>query len=367
MKILPFFLPQFHPIEENDRWWGKGFSEWTNVAKSKPRFKGHRQPRIPADMGFYDLRLKDTRDAQKALAKKYLIDGFIYYHYWFSGKRLLNQPFDSDMSAGEIDIPIALCWANETWSRRWDGQEYDVLIKQDYSEDDDLNHALWLCAAFQNTNYLRINDKPLFIIYRPYDHPDINKFLELCDLECSKAGIASPFFLGVKNIFTDSELILKNPISRMDGWIDFQPNKTDFPHADTAVDYIASLASKILPDAIYQNIKGSVNAVRKINYENLVRKKVLELSRMAPNTFPCVFPSWDNSARRRSSVCIQNDDPKLFEDWSRAAIRHVNSNYSEDRQILFVNAWNEWAEGCYLEPDSELGHAFLTAIKNARN
>src|SRR5258706_10474827 len=171
-RLLAFYLPQFHPIPENDEWWGKGFTEWTNVAKAGPLFPGHYQPHVPADLGFYDLRLPAARAAQAEMAKKYGIFGFCYWHYWFNGRRLLNQPFDEVLSSGEPDFPFCLAWANENWTRRWDGEDQEVLLGQNYAQDDDTAHIQWLIKAFHDRRYIKINGKPLLIVYRAQLFPN---------------------------------------------------------------------------------------------------------------------------------------------------------------------------------------------------
>src|SRR5881275_2844289 len=172
VRTIAFYLPQYHPIPENDAWWGKGFTEWTNVAKARPLFRGHYQPHLPADLGFYDLRLPEVRAAQAVLAREYGIDGFCYYHYWFSGKRLLNRPFDEVLTSGEPDFPFCLCWANENWTRRWDGKDADILLSQSHTPEDDLAFIQHIEPMLLTKNYIRIAGKPMVLVYRPSLFPD---------------------------------------------------------------------------------------------------------------------------------------------------------------------------------------------------
>ena len=188
-RIIAIYLPQFHPIPENDNIWGKGFTEWNNVAKGKKRFIGHYQPRYPADLGYYDLRLPEIREQQATLAKKNNIDGFCYYHYWFNGKRLLNKPLDAVLTSGKPDFPFMLCWANENWTKAWDGKNNDIIVHQDYSLEDDLNHIRFLLNIFEDPRYIRIDNKPVFAIYKSHLFPDIEQTLRVWREEAMKKGI----------------------------------------------------------------------------------------------------------------------------------------------------------------------------------
>ncbi len=188
-RLLAFYLPQFHPIPENDEWWGRGFTEWTNVTRARPLFPGHYQPQLPADLGFYDLRLPESRLAQAELARAHGIGAFCYYHYWFNGRRILQRPFDEMLSSGQPDFPFCLCWANENWTRAWDGMEREVLLGQRYSAEDDLDHIRWLCNAFADPRYLRINGRPLFLVYRIEDLPDPAATAERWRAEARALGI----------------------------------------------------------------------------------------------------------------------------------------------------------------------------------
>jgi hypothetical protein len=189
VRLIAFYLPQFHPIPENDDWWGKGFTEWRNVVQAKPLFPGHYQPHLPADLGFYDLRVPETRQAQADLAREYGIHGFCYYHYWFKGRRLLERPFNEVLTSGQPDFPFCLCWANESWTRAWDGQSGVILMKQEYSEEDDYQHIRWLSNVFRDKRYIRYEGKPLFLVYRVRDLPNPLQTTEIWRNEARRAGI----------------------------------------------------------------------------------------------------------------------------------------------------------------------------------
>src|SRR5262249_47266129 len=218
---VAFYLPQFHPIPENDEWWGPGFTEWTNVAKARPRYRGHYQPHAPADLGYYDLRLAETRRQQAALARAHGIDAFCYYHYWFGGKRLLERPFDEVLASGDPDFPFMLCWANENWTRRWDGQENAVLARQQYSADDDRAHGRWLATAFRDERYVRVDGKPMFLVYRASQLPDPKRTTQIWREEAAKAGVGELYLCRVESFGSEHG----DPAALgFDAAVDFQPN-----------------------------------------------------------------------------------------------------------------------------------------------
>src|SRR5690242_15190569 len=202
-RLIAFYLPQYHPIPENDLWWGKGFTEWTSVAKAKPLFRKHYQPHLPADLGFYDLRLPETRSAQAQLARENGIYGFCYYHYWFNGKLLLERPFNEVLASSQPDFPFCLCWANENWTRAWDGLEHDILVAQEYDAEDDRRHIHWLVEAFRDRRYIRVNGKPLLLVYRVSNLPDPLQTASLWREEAHKLGIGDIYLATVESFPKD--------------------------------------------------------------------------------------------------------------------------------------------------------------------
>jgi lipopolysaccharide biosynthesis protein len=354
IKVIAFYLPQYHPIPENDEWWGKGFTEWTNVAKAKPLFKGHYQPHLPADLGFYDLRLPEARQAQADLAREYGIHGFCYYHYWFNGKRLLERPFNEILSSGKPDFPFCLCWANENWTRRWDGQDQEILAEQVYSQEDDRLHIQWLSKAFQDPRYIRIDGKPLFLVYRTSKIPDPSKTAKVWREEAHKLGIGDIFLCKVES-FSDEH---SDPsLIGFDASVEFQP---DWQQLGLPLqrDRRSELARKL-------GIANRTYAENNIfEYETMIERM---LAKPVPNypRFPCVTPSWDNTARRKiDATILQNSTPEAYERWLTEVIKKSRFNEFNEK-FIFINAWNEWAEGNHLEPCQKWGHAYLEATHRA--
>lgn len=340
-RPIAFYLPQFHPTPENDRWWGKGFTEWTNVARARPRFTGHYQPHIPADLGFYDLRLAEVREAQASLARQYGVSGFCYYHYWFHGKRLLSLPLDAILKERRPDFPFCLCWANEDWTRTWDGNQAAILIKQEYSLEDDRRHMNWLARVFEDPRYIRVHGKPIFLVYRASKLPEAMVTAEIWRDTARRMGVGEIHLCNVES-FPEEKI---NPLEiGFDSAVEFQP---DWGNLGEPVAHLKDVEQRVF------------------NYATFAKRQMAKPS--APYVrFPCVAPSWDNSARRLAgAVTMAPPDPDGYRNWLRHAISLSTQPGSETEGIVFVNAWNEWAEGNHLEPDQRMGHAYLQATLDA--
>jgi hypothetical protein len=362
-RAIAFYLPQFHPTPENDEWWGRGFTEWTNVVAGTPRFKGHGQPHLPADLGFYDLRVPETRQQQADLARAAGIEAFCYYHYWFKGKRLLNRPLDEVLGSGAPDFPFCLCWANQTWSRAWSGREHDVLVRQDYDDADNAEHIAWLCEVFADPRYLRVEGRPLFAIYLPEDIPGVSRVLRQWRSACVDRIGVEPWFCGVHTGFSSLDTVGIRALG-FDGVIEFEPNRRHFPGARNATGHAVSLLQRMLPvawyDALRQNRWLGKRNVNTIVDDAAYVDRTRQRAPLDGTTYPVVFPSWDNSVRRTSATIIENHDAELYRRWLDDAVSRVAERVPEHR-LVFLNAWNEWAEGCHLEPDKRHGLAFLDA------
>lgn len=354
IRTIAIYLPQFHPFPENNEWWGKGFTDWTNVTKAKPLFKNHYQPHLPTDLGFYDLRLEQSRSDQAALAREYGIYGFCYYHYWFNGKRLMHEPLDAMLKTGLPNFPFMYCWANENWTRRWDGDEQKVLIKQNYSEADDIKHIHFLCKnVFSDSRYIKVNGKPFFAVYRPKLFPDIRKTLQIWRNEAQKLGIGE-LYIGYMQGFNLKE----NPADLgFDVAIDFQPDFYNTPSPDTG-NIIDKVFDKLkIKTSVYKNH-------RLINYQNYVNM-MKQLPKPGYKQYSSVTPMWDNSSRRKEGAFIlKGATPELYENWLNHILKTFNP-YSAEENFIFINAWNEWAEGNHLEPCTKWGRRYLEATKRA--
>jgi lipopolysaccharide biosynthesis protein len=358
IRAIAFHLPQYHPVPENDEWWGKGFTEWTNVAQARPLFPGHYQPHLPADLGFYDLRLPEARAAQAALAQAYGIYGFCYYHYWFSGKRILERPVNDILKSGEPDFPFCICWANENWTRTWDGQEKAVLLEQKYSEADDRAHIRSLADTFRDPRYIRIDGKPLFLVYRTSKLPDPKRTSEIWREEARAMGLGELFLCRVESFAADCASL--NPLEiGFDAAVGFQP---DGRHVGENL-YRNKLIQKLDRVGIDLKRYGENNNI--FSYARLVENAIADDRPLPYQKFPCVTPQWDNSARRKSGALIfDGSTPELYEKWLRTTIERVKCD-RPDENIVFINAWNEWGEGNHLEPCQKWGRSYLEATKRA--
>jgi lipopolysaccharide biosynthesis protein len=349
VRALAFYLPQYHPTAENDAWWGTGFTEWRNVSQARPLFRGHHQPHVPADLGFYDLRLPETRAAQAQLARDHGITGFCYYHYWFAGRRVLDRPFREVLASGEPDFPFCLCWANEDWTRAWDGRSGERLLLQEYSEDDDRRHIRSLLAAFADRRYLRVDGKPLFLVYRANRLPDANRTTDVWREEAAAGGIGDLYLCRV-----DADDNRGDPIALgFDAGVDFQP----------AFARLGQPLRRRLPVRAIRRLHGSRSPYRKhriFDYRAVV-DDMLARDPVPYRRFPCVTPGWDNTPRReRNGVVLRESSPAEYERWLRAVVEEFEP-FGPDENLVFLNAWNEWAEGNHLEPCRRWGRGYLEA------
>ena len=354
MRTLAFHLPQFHPTSRNDEWWGKGFTEWTNVARARPVVPGHYQPHLPADLGFYDLRLPEARAAQAALAKNYGINGFCYYHYWFSGERILERPVNDIVASGEPNFPFCLCWANENWTRTWDGLNSQVLLSQKYSDKDDQRHIEALLPYFADARYIRLAGRPLFLVYRSELLPNPQRTAEIWRTAAQRAGLGDLFLARVESFTQNVE---PGDIG-FDAAVEFAPDwmNTGQLHY-TKLQHILSYIG-LFPQGYFKH--------RFIDYCEMV-SRMLAKSDTAYTRYRCVTPGFDNSARRKKDATILlNASPEKYQEWLTTIARGelINSRPT-DEKIVFINAWNEWGEGNHLEPDQNWGHSYLEATRNA--
>lgn len=355
-KIIAYYLPQYHTIPENDKWWGKNFTEWTNVRKAKPVFPGHDQPKLPLE--YYDLADPTTIHDQIELAKKYNIHGFCFHYYWFAGKRLLELPIENYLqdASPQADFPFMLCWANEDWTRTWDGKSGEILIGQKHSVADHRRAAKDLLRYFQDPRYIKVNNKPALIIYRVELIKELQKFKDILEAEAAKVGIP-----GIHLISTTASYRFDPDLSGMvqhvcDGVAEFPPH-TGFDNAikpvnvDTSTDFTGFAYDYVH----YKNrhLQG---------YDELLNTK-LETA-----YYPGCFPGWDNTARRPDSshICVGNS-PEQFEEWITAGIQYTNKKNTSQDNFIFINAWNEWAEGAVLEPTVTDGYNYVHAVSKAYN
>ena len=346
VKLIAFYLPQFHQIPENDKWWGEGFTEWTNVKKAIPQFKGHYQPHIPGELGYYNLTNKEVMKRQIELAKQYGIYGFCFHHYWFAGKRLLEKPVNMLIENKDLDIPFCLCWANENWTRRWDGLDNEVLIAQKHSPEDDINFIEDISKYFNDTRYIKIDEKPVLIIYRIELFPNPEDTIVRWRKWMEDHGYKGIYLIGAQGF------ACKNPTKYgLDAAVEFPPNGM------YKYNYISSQVSFKNP-----NFKGNI-----VDYSYYVNNKLyLKEDKEKYNLFKTIIPSWDNTPRRgNKSTIFYNSSPELYKQWLKDIIIYTKTKKNKDEQFVFINAWNEWGEGAYLEPDVKYGYSYLNSTKEA--
>lgn len=351
-RVIALYLPQFHPTDENDLWWGKGFTEWTNVAKARPLFKGHYQPHIPADLGFYDLRLSETREAQAKLAAQYGIEGFCYWHYWFgNGKKLLERPFEEVLKSRKPDFPFCLSWANHSWQKKlWDyDRKGDVMLQEQlYPGDKDIiEHFNYVLPAFLDHRYITVDGKPLFGIYAPLDYPDVSHFIEVWQILAQEHGLKGIYFVGQGNV-RNHDIVLSKGFDAVN---------------DNSVLEILNNVS--LPKKIYLKLKARLFKHPIVfQYSDAAKYWHNSINRSL-NTIPTIAPNWDHTPRSHNKgIVLNNSTPQAFK---RQVLKTIDiiSDKPEEYKLVFLKSWNEWGEGNYIEPDIQYGHQYLEALYDA--
>ena len=351
-RFLAFYLPQFHRIAENDAWWGEGFTEWTNVRRGTPLFAGHHQPHVPASqLGYYDLRDPVTRELQAELACAHGIDGFVYYHYWFAGRRLLERPFDAVLSSGEPALPFCLCWANESWTSSWNAHDpTTVLVAQQYSDDDDRAHIRWLANAFSDPRYIRVDGKPLFLVYHASAMPDARRTADIWREEARRLGFAGVYLCRVESFDRGDPETLG-----FDAAVEFWPNWTRMGPRLRLVDRELTDAGRVA--------EGEASVIL-LSYP-VAMELAARHSAVPYKRFPCVMTGWDNTPRRGSrGTAFVGSSPQRYAAWLQATMARFEP-YGQGQNFVFINAWNEWAEGAHLEPDQRWSTEYLEAHRRA--
>lgn len=373
-RVLALYLPQFHPIPKNDEWWGPGFTEWTNVAKAKPLFRGHCQPRIPADLGFYDLRLPEVREQQAQLAREAGIEGFCYYHYWFgNGRQLLERPFNEVLESGKPDFPFCLCWANHDWTNKtWKKgsslRRDSMIMKMEYSMEDHVTHFFHLLSAFRDPRYVTVDGKPIFCIWAPDDIPDVDQFIALWQKLARENGLPGIHFVGytnnAKGRTADGKLSLWD--TKQAGNIYKGVLGKGFDAVMSSGMFRAqSMCHSTLSMLWYYITKNTfLPTSNRTDYEKVMRNYYVEEDAWE-NVYPTLLPQWDRTPRAGSKTnLLTGATPEKFQRSVEEAVELIQDKDPEHR-ILFLKAWNEWGEGNYVEPDTQYGHGFLQAIRNA--
>ena len=360
-RVLAYYLPQFHPIPENDAWWGKGFTEWTNVGKAKPLFPGHYQPHVPADLGYYDLRVPETREAQAQMAREAGIEGFVYWHYWFgNGKRLLERPFNEVLASGKPDFPFALAWANQTWQGFNFGvnNERNVLIEQIYPGDEDyIAHFNAVLPAFLDKRYITCEEKPIFIIYMPDEIPNVTHFLSLWRELAIKNGLKGIYFIS-------------HDMNRLTEKAAQSTYNKRIAQGFDGVNYVNLMRYNL------QELPFWFRVARKLFHKNQKLRLIPEIKPYdtevfktalddIENVFPTIVPDWDHTPRSGvNGIALVGSTPEKFGSIAKEMVTRI-SRKPEEKRFLFIKSWNEWAEGNYMEPDLRWGTRYLDNLQNA--
>ena len=371
VKLVALYFPQLHAIPENDEWWGEGFTDWVNVRKANPQFKGHFQPRVPLDNRYYDQSQMETLMWQIALAKKYGVHGFCHYHYWFDGKQLLETPTNMMLESKELDFPFCLAWANETWSRRWDGQDHHILQEQTHLPDKAMweRHFNYLYRAWSDERAIKIDGKPVFLIYRPHRIEKIGEMFDCWRALALQRGLPGLYFVAMKQY----EYPVPKVLEHFDASMHFQPFEAlyspDFDNDQPVINTgLLMRALRRLPEpvkVVLRSVRDSrLPTLTFYDYEK-VWKQILKVERDGGKpTFPGAFVDWDNTARYGNRARIfKGASPERFAYWFKQLVK-VTSQRPSPEHFIFMNAWNEWAEGTYLEPDTVHGYRYLEAVRD---
>ena len=368
IKPIAIYFPQFHTIPENDKWWGKGFTDWSKVKEGYPLFEGHHQPRIPAD-GYYDLTHKEVIAQQIAMAKQYGIYGFAIYHYWFDGKQLLETPKELILNNKDLDIPFCLTWANETWARRWDGRDSEILIEQTYEPTIQKwdEHFDYVKQYLTDPRAIKIDGKPVFQIYRPHLVTRVADMLRHWRARARDEGIGELYFMAVKSFDFPNDKIL----DEFDGVLLFNPheavNSKEYKGKRVWIENLLrhcpeSWVEKMRVVRSKTRTKYVVHPYSKV-FDVVLKRKFRYKDK---DTFNMAFLEWDNTARYKEKATIYHGcTPAVFEQYFTRLMKQESDNHSEEKQFVYINAWNEWAEGTYLEPDTDHGFAYLEAVQRS--
>ena len=361
-RLIAHYLPQFHPIPENDQWWGKGFTEWTNVAKAVPMFAGHYQPRIPADLGFYDLRVPEVRMAQAEMAYEYGIEGFCYWHYWFAGKRLLERPFNEVLKSGEPNFPFCLAWANQTWTGIWHGASDRVLIEQTYPGIKDYeSHFYAVLDSFVDERYIKIHGKPVFMVYKPEALPEPKVFTDTWRELAIRSGLKGLYFIG--NVMTPLWVPEENGFDASVHDSIVVPLRKINSFSDGYRGYSKLVFKKYLNKTLKRLPIKMFQKPTIYSYQDVIKVAFSE-KEADFEQYPCVVPNWDNTPRSgKNGLVFHNSSPELFRIHLKEALGRL-AQREKEKKIVFIKSWNEWAEGNYLEPDLKFGRAYLEVIKD---
>lgn len=354
MRVIAFYLPQFHPIPENDHWWGKGFTEWTNVGKARPLFWRHYQPHVPADLGYYDLRVPEVRQAQADLAIEHGVEGFCYWHYWFgNGKRLLERPFNEVLNSGKPSLPFCLAWANQSWKGFSFGvNKREILIEQKYfGQEDYIAHFKEVLPAFNDKRYIKVDGKPIFMIYQPLEHPELEMYMDLWQKLSQKNGLEGIFFIGNTGNVAEIPILEKLNfdalcVNRLFNYVDFKKS--------------------VIRRALSKVYRTSFRRPLIVEYKKAMKYFIGEEEKSL-NIFPCIIPNWDHTPRSgENGLVYHNSTPNLFKEHVKQVINSI-AHKPENRKIVFLKSWNEWAEGNYVEPDLKFGKQYLEVIKSIQS